>query len=73
VVIMGLLGRIMGRGRSLDSTSAADREWSERVRGVAALQTPDEQLATRQGMEAELDAQRKRRSDDASPDIATVR
>jgi len=65
---MALFGRILGRKRPVDPAAAADREWSERVRGIAVLQTAAEQQVTRQRMEGELDAQRERRPRGSAPE-----
>lgn len=67
-VVMRILGRGFGRKQPAHRATAADREWSERVRGIAVLQSAAEQQATRGRMEAELDAQRQRRAQDAQPE-----
>jgi hypothetical protein len=72
-MVMRILGRGFGRRPPVDHTTAADRDWSQRVRGVAVLQTADEQQVTRGRMEAELDAQRERRAQSSPADISATR
>ena len=59
---MGLFSRLFGKHRRGTEALAADRARQQSVRGRAVIQTADEQQATRQRMEADLDTQRERRS-----------
>jgi hypothetical protein len=67
--VMRILGRSFGR-KGANGQSEAEREWSQRLRGIPVLQTADEQAAIRRGMEAELDAQRARRAQSTLPDLS---
>jgi hypothetical protein len=59
---MGFLDRLFGKKRRGSATAAADAARGERLVGQETGQTVDEQAATRGRMEAELDAQRERRT-----------
>ena len=59
---MGLFSRLFAKQRKGNEALAADRARQQSVRGRAVIQTADEQQATRQRMEADLDTQRERRS-----------
>ncbi len=64
---MGLLGRIFGRKPPIDERLTADEARQARVPGRVEIQSVEEQQGTRQRMEAEMDAQRERRAQDAPP------
>jgi hypothetical protein len=64
---MELFGMTLGRKRPVDARLAADRVRQQHAPGRIEIVTAEEQLATRQWMEAELDAQRARRVQAAPP------
>ena len=59
--IVGLFDKLFGRKRPATGTAPADAPRA-RVPGAETAQTTDEQQATRRQMEAEMNAQRERRS-----------
>lgn len=61
---MGLIDRLLGRKRA---AAAPVQDAHERARGQESYQTAEAQQATRQRMEAEMDAQRDRRAKAAPP------
>jgi hypothetical protein len=69
---MRILGRDFGSKPSVDRT-AIDRERSGQLHGIEVGQTGDEQQATRHSMEAEMNAQRDRRTQVGSHDISATR
>ena len=69
---MRILGRDFGRKLSVDRT-AIDRDRSQQLHGLEVGQTGDEQQAIRHSMEAEMDAQRQRRTQAGPSDISATR
>lgn len=64
---MGLIERFFSKRRAGRESAAADLARSQVLSGQAIGQSDDEQVATRGRMEAELDAQRARREQSATP------
>ena len=65
---VGLFDKLFRRKQRSEQTARMDRVPQEGARGREMLQSSDERQATRGRMEAELDAQRERRSRVAPPD-----
>lgn len=61
---MGFLQRLLGRGRA--DAATADEKWSGRMQGMPALQSDEEQQATRDRMMAEMNAARELRGSTAT-------
>lgn len=65
---MGLLDRILGKRRTGTADTAEDRARQAKLAGIGTIQSNDEQQATRQRMETEMNAQRDRRDRPAPPE-----
>jgi len=63
---MGFLDRIFGRKHAGSAATVEDQARSQALSGSATIQSEDEQSATRNRMEAELDAQRQQRGQQPS-------
>ncbi|MFN8558060.1 MAG: hypothetical protein U0531_12220 [Dehalococcoidia bacterium] len=64
-MITELIQRFLGRKRSDDGSASNGAVGQTRLRPMDVV-SPEEQLATRGRMEAEMDAQRERRTRDGS-------
>lgn len=68
---MGLgerISKLFGKAPAVDSNLATDQARQRRMHGQEVSQTAEEQGGMRQRMEADIDAQRAKRAEQANPD-----